>query len=518
MSGAFDKKIEKAKRREERILKEQKDKRRTRIIAIVVIIVFALLLSAALFLNSKYVRQSLPAISVGGVSFSSSEFDYLYMRTYKDYEQSLKDYLGEEYAAAYLPSSDVSHSSQIYNPETGETWADYLTNYTMSQIVESAKYYNAAVADGFVLPADAIEAIDSEMSSYLSYAEMYNTSIDNFISTYIGRYMNEKNLRRMIEFMYTVSYYNESVHDSFEYSDERLAACYLENKDSMDSITYRVFLVEPETLIKEDYESEEEYQAAEEAALAEASEKARDIKSRIFSEEDFINEAEAYGAEDYSSRTYPGSSLSSDYNEWLLGEERQSNDVEVFDITAGTYVVYFIDRDPNEYLMTEMRQILAVREELSPADYPGGADDPDYLAAMELADRAALEKAQMAETEFVDGGGKEEAFIQAIDAGLSDDTTPGGYYDLITKNAANNKMVPEIEEWLFAPERKAGDYKIVRTEAFGYHLLYFVGYGERYCDYLADTKLRDDDYTAWEESLETDEAVQHWAFMFRQIF
>ena len=79
-------------------------------------------------------------------------------------------------------------------------------------------------------------------------------------------------------------------------------------------------------------------------------------------------------------------------------------------------------------------------------------------------------------------------------------------------------MVPEIEEWLFTPGRQVGDFALVETEAFGYHLLYFTGYGDRYCDYLADTKLRNADYQTWDDSLETFEVAKHWAFMFRYTY
>ena len=521
MSGAFDKKQDKAKRREERFLKEQKEKRRVRIISIIVLIVFIIVLSIALFLNSKFVRQSLPAISVAGIDFSSAEFDYLYSRAYSDYEQYMKDQLGD-YASSYLPAEGKSHSSQIYDYETEETWGEFLTGYTIDQISESSKYYLAAKENGFELPPDAVEAIDNEMASYASYAQSYNLSTDAFIRTYVARNMTEKSIRKVMEYLYTVTMYIKSVNDSFTYTNEQLAACYKENKEDMDSITFRIFLVKPEETLRQDYETDEEFNTATEEATAEAGRIASEIKSRITSEEDFVFEAAVYNAEDYGNPeatlgTYPGSALGSEYKDWLLSNDRQLNDVEVFDTSTGVYVVLFIDRDPNEYYMTEMRQVLILRDEVNPDDYPGGVDDPDFLAAYEAADAAALDLAEIARRSFIDGGMTEEAFIDVVNEGYSDDSTDG-HYDLISKNAANNKMVPEIEDWLFAPGRQAGDCEIVRTEAFGYHLLYFVGFGDRYCDYLADTKLRDADYHAWEDTLQPLEVTKRWAFMFRQVF
>ena len=97
-------------------------------------------------------------------------------------------------------------------------------------------------------------------------------------------------------------------------------------------------------------------------------------------------------------------------------------------------------------------------------------------------------------------------------ADYPDDTTEGGFYDKISKSASQNKMVPEIEDWLFADGRQYGDYELIRTEDYGYHLVFFMGYGERLCDFLADSGMRTRDYNAWKESLAPVEATKRWAF------
>jgi len=518
MSVANDKKIEKAKRREERTRKEQQEKRRLRIISIIVIVVLAVLISGAVFINSKYIRRSLTAISVGGVNFSAAEFDFFYNSTASEYSEYMTSQLGD-YASAYLPTSGKSHASQIYDPETGETWADFFTAYTIEKVSSQVQYYNSAKANGFTMPDEAREAIDNEIDTYKLYADMYGISLDTFIQTYIGVNLNEKVIRNVLEFIYTASSYAESVRDSFTYTDQEIAACYAENKESMDSITYRYFLVYKETVSESDYETHEEYDEANASALEEASAIAAEIITRVNSEEDFINEAREYDPETYlrdgsTLRTYPGSWLSSDYKEWLLDENREYGDVFTADMSNGTYVVLFINRDPNEYRMVSMNQILISRQELDMDDYEEGASDPVYLEAFKLVDDAAKANAEDVMNLFVEGGATKEKLIELM-ADHSDDTAPEGYYDLISKNSANNKMVAEIEEWLFAPERQVGDYKLIRTEDYGYHLVYFDGFGDRYCDYLADTKLRDADYSAWEEGLAPVEAVKHWAYIFR---
>ena len=65
------------------------------------------------------------------------------------------------------------------------------------------------------------------------------------------------------------------------------------------------------------------------------------------------------------------------------------------------------------------------------------------------------------------------------------------------------QMVQEFNDFCFDPARKPGDVGIVFNESdsyCGYHLVYYVGQGERYCDYLGDQALRTDDFNAWEDT------------------
>ena len=78
MSGLFDKRSDGATRREARTQKEQQARQKSRIIAISVLLVVALLFVAALFINSNFIRRTLPAITIGGRSFTAAEFDYFY--------------------------------------------------------------------------------------------------------------------------------------------------------------------------------------------------------------------------------------------------------------------------------------------------------------------------------------------------------------------------------------------------------------------------------------------------------
>lgn len=518
MSVSFDKKADGAARRQARIQKEQKEKKKIRIITISVVTVLVLLFAGALFLNSKYARRNLDALTIGGVKFTAVDFDYFYNASYQQFRKSMTDQWGD-YADSLLPDPEKSLSSQVYDPNTGETWAEFFVDYAMKQMTETVQYYNAAKEAGYVLPDEERTAMDNDITEFKQYVELYST-FDSYLQKLYGMNINESCFRKINEFINTANSYCEYKHDSFSYNAGTIADYYLENSDMLDIYTYRYFLVNMETVTESDYENTDEYEAAKEAALNEASERAALIAADIETEDDFINAAREYNETSYEDpdstlHSYPGSWLGSYYGPWMRDNVHEYGDITTSDMSNGTYIVFFIGRDDNSYRMTEMRQILISRGAVDPDDYDEGENDPAYIEAVEAADTEARERAENTYNTFIDGGATEALLIDMLED-YSDDKTEGGFYDQISKDGNQNKMVPEIEDWLFENGRAYGDYALIRTADYGYHLVFFMGYGEKYSDFLADHEMRDKDYSAWKEGLPEAEAVRHWAFTLTQ--
>ena len=77
--------------------------------------------------------------------------------------------------------------------------------------------------------------------------------------------------------------------------------------------------------------------------------------------------------------------------------------------------------------------------------------------------------------------------------------TNGGLYE----NVARGQMVEEFENFCFS-EHKPGDTGIVYGESgsyAGYHVMYYVGEGQLYSSYLAETELKNQAMTSWTEEL-----------------
>jgi len=525
MSGMFEQKQDKAKRRLERAQKEEKSKKRTRIIAISVTTVFAVLLIVSLLVNSNYIRRVLPVITIDGVDFTTAEFEYFFNMAYMDYANFMSQFEG---MGDTLPERGRLLSTQVYDPTTGETWADLISEIAFGRMANLASLYNAAKAAGFTLSDEQIAAIEEDVETVGIEAEMYGfPSVDSLLQQMYGNSINERVYRSILEFTSIASFYSLHVRDSFEYTTQQLDGFYAENADDLDVISYRALTIYSQYLDAEDYDDEDEFEAASALALADVYAIAAAIAETIASEEDFIAAAMEYEPDYYSEpdstlRLSQGSSLDADTGPWLLETTRTGGDVTTIETEQGAIIVYFISRDNNDYQTVGMRQLLILRDYPDPDDYPDGEYDTDYLEALHQAETYAWERADLVNALF-EAGGRTEAVLIDLIAEHSDDTTEGGYYTDISKYPYQGtdframKVVEELEEWLFDESRAVGDSELIYTSDYGYHLVYFTGLGERFSKLIADDKMRTSDHDAWVESLPFGEPVKRGAFILVNI-
>ena len=519
MSGMFETKSDKASRKLLRSKQEEKSRRKTRTIAISVISVLLVLSAAAILVNSNFIRRTVAVVSIDGVSFTTAEFEYFFNTELNEYMNMMNQFQGLG-GSGPDPGRPLSH--QIFNPETGDTWADIMMAGALNNMVNIVSIYKEAEAYGFVLPEEQIAAIEEEMAM-ISMQAMFSgfpTTI-SFLQYMYGSGMNEDTFREIMEMISLVSAFNLYKRDSIEYTADELLRYYDDNKDDLDVFIYREFTVFADYIYEEDFTSDDDFAAAVEDAAAIARSEAGMIAAGILTEEDFLDAASEYEIfySDPESTFYmmQGERLSGEKGTWLLDTARNPGDITIIDSEQGSSIVFFVSRDNNRYYTVGMRQILMSRAVINPEDYPLGIIDPDYLEALELAEQELHERAESVNSLFLAGGSTEETLIGLMPE-HSDDTTPGGEYSNITKYPYQSsfisamKVVPEIEDWLFDESRKAGDSGLIYTEAYGYHLLYFTGFGKPFFELMADDRLRTRDHGEWLENLTKGEPVKHAAF------
>jgi hypothetical protein len=514
MSGMFDAKPDKAARKQALTQKEEKARKKRKTLTIIICVVFVLILAVSIVLNSDFIRQTLPVVTIDGRDFTTAEFEFFFNTVFQDIAAQFQGMMA-------MPDPSRSLSSQIFNEETGETWADFIMGMAFERMAGTLSLYNAALDYGFTLSQDDYDLIDNQILMIEFEATMHGfPNINSYLQRLFGFSINERIYREMLEFILTAESFNSYMLDSFSFTQAQLDEYYAENADDLDIFTFRTLTISPEIPFTDETESDEE--EAVEQALADAHQRADEIASAITDEESFLIAAEEYNAffadPAFTLSESRGEFLDVDIAEWFLDSERQAGDTTVLHTDHGGVVYLFISRNAGNYRTVSMNQILISREAIDPTLFDFGVDDPEYIEAVELANEEASNRAMEVYALFTAGETTVDALIELM-LEHSDDTTPEGFYENIAMSQYHGatlstmRVVSEIEEWLFDEARVVGDFALIPTDAFGYHLIVFSGFGEYLSNLIADDRLRTSAHTEWNELLVVGEPQRHGAFI-----
>ena len=479
--------------------------------ALITVIVVAVLFAAALLLNSEYLRQHFSAVKVDGVKYSVTDFNYYYQNAYAQYYNAMNN--SGSFGQAMLPSQNQSLKSQIYDEETGETWAEFFRRMALDQIKTDNKTYKEALAAGFQLSDDDKKKMEDDINTMKQNGLMSGvTNFSEYLKKIYGKGMTEAEYRKNAERTYIISSYTTYVRDSFQYSESDLETYYTENKDSFDTFTYRYFLVSAGSIKDADYPDEESTNVAKAAAVAATELKAQEYASTITSEQSFIDTAREYDPEtnkedSATQRVYQGNLLGSVYGPWLRDSARKNGDVTTTKSSNGTYVVYYIGRDDNHYATVNIRQLLVKPETVDQSNYANETNDDAYNAAVEKAKQTAKDTIDKIYDEWKQSGATEDQLTQLTTAHAAEISADDSKQLL---NVYRQQLPEAISDWLFDPSRKAGDNTQIYDETTGYRIIYFEGQDKLYSEYLADKDKRDKDLKAWQEALTGSDPKSTW--------
>ncbi len=484
----------KMQRRREQELKEQKMKKISRTVGILVVIVCVCAVIWRVYDN--YQEKHGPYISIDNHDIKKAEFDYYYYNSVNSFASTYGSY-------ASVFGLDLSQPLDAQSYSDTMTWKDYFEQQAVEQMKMVYALTDEASENGFTY--DAEEDYNAMVDSITANAESQDMSADAYCQAIFGSDATLENIKPYVLLGSTASAYYDSIEDATEITEDEISTYYDENKDSYDSVDYRICKIAAdmpedeteaeteaaaesgddtaetaETMSEEEKEAAEaEKKAAEEAAMAEAKAKADDMLSKITDEDSF---AEAYKdyAEDESADSLNAnkkkSSISpSDVAEWLFDEARQAGDKTVIEYESGDayYVVYFLDRYLEHAKTVDVRHILISPEEVADTTEDGEELSEEEKAQVETeAKEAAKAKAEEIYKEWQSGDATEDSFAVLAES-YSEDTgsnTNGGLYEAVK----DGDMVASFNDWIFDASRKAGDTNIVETD-YGYHIIYFVG-------------------------------------------
>ena len=327
-------------------------------------------------------------------------------------------------------------------------------------------FYNAAVAEQMELSEEYRLQLDAFILSATEAAQKAGKTLEDFLAETYGEGVTEAKYREFLGRRLLATQYCDVKLGGIVYSDAEFDAYYQENKASIDRITFRVYTLTESFLPADtDASTEDEVDAAVKAM-------AETFANELTTEEEFVKRAVAYAPEKdretYATdsatlaRNIAGSDLAdSDMKVWLFDSARKAGDVAVHQTSEATYTVcFFLSRGRDENPLASMRHILLSVT----TEQDGSSDDAEVSAEI-----------QTLFEEWKKSGCTEESFI-ALASEHTDDPgskETGGLYE----NFSRGTMVAPIDDWLYAEGREKGDYEVIKTD-FGYHLVWFTGYGE----------------------------------------
>ena len=503
-----------------------------------------ILIAAILFLNSSFLYTGTTALTIGGEGFSPARVSYSYANQYYTWANQYGSY-------ASLFGLDTSAGiaglgSQSCPMLEGGTWRDYFLDAASQELTQTKALLDYAAEKSITLDEDEIAQVDAGFEGLDEYVKgLGYGSVDKFFAASYGTGVTKALVRQAGLDSALASKVLSQMSDSFQYTDAELEEYYkgLEGASDIFGLAYYYVAAETVETTAEDgtassapteetlaaakatadailaaYESgfapagpvtgdepvtgeaagedeavtgeaaaDDKAVTGEAAADDEAAEPLRFGDAAMDAAADRFDEAVASqvdGALSTRSSTTKGSSLGA-YKDWMTGSRQLGDAAVIENDGSGYYVVLFLSRDDNHYPLAQVRHILVKAE----ADESG--------AYTEEAKAAAREKAEEIYAQWQAGDKTEDSFA-ALANEMSEDAgsnTRGGLYDAVAKN----QMVKEFDAFCFEGH-KPGDTAIVYGETSsyaGYHIMYYVGEGQLYSDYIAESAMRSEALQAW---------------------
>ncbi len=528
MSASSKKKLRKeqqAAQLTEKQLKQQSEDKKLKVYSVTFIVIILVIALAALAIvgvttvrRHGLIEKSTVAATIDGKNFSAVEMNYYFVDAVSNTYNQWQSTYGENtssYTAAMGLNLAAPLDEQVYNEQTGETWADYFFGLALNQARSDYAMSKQAAAVGFTLSEEDQAALESTLSQVDLYASVYGyNGTDGFLRATYGNGADQKSYREYCERSALASTYYNDYYNSLTYDDGAIRAKDAENPKQYNAYSYAYYYVSYAQYLEGGTEAEDGTITYTEQELNAARAKAKEVAQHL-AEFDSVEALDAaiaalpINAANENTSTlkvvdgmYSG--ISATAKDWISDESRKENDVTYLEYAStttdedgnetssvnGYYVVIFQGVNENLRKLANVRHLLV--------NYESATGETTYTDEEKA---AAYAEAEQILNEWKAGDATEESFA-ALVTEKTDDTgsaeTGGLYMDITPQQGI---YVENFTNWSVDPDRKSGDVEIIETE-YGCHIMYYVGDSDiTYRDYMIATDLRNADTEAWYNDL-----------------
>lgn len=397
--------------------------------------------------SGTYLKNDI-AVESANYKVTNAQMLYYFQSYYSNFVNSNADYL-----SSFGLDTSKSLKEQNY-PSTAEdgstmSWYDYFMDSAVAQVESTLVLAEAARDAGLELSEEDKATIDTNVSQI---------NPEDFAPG-----LTKEDLTAFMELAMLATNYQTQVQEAIEVTDADLENYYKENKNTYDTVDYRMYSFSYAASESEEGTTALTKEAAKKLAdelAATGSEDAfvawlTDYFTNTLKVSDLETELTATKSEDFAySEAYVGI-------DFLFGADTKAGDIKVIeDESSEAYKVFLVlsPAQRDESVTKSVRHILISVEDTEDAE----------------AKAAAKKEADDLLAKWKSGEATEESFAALVHDNTDDTGSKetGGLYE----NFGKGEMVAAFENWAYDAARKKGDTGVVETE-YGYHIMYFVGDG-----------------------------------------
>lgn len=376
-----------------------------------------------------------PAVWSDQTVVTQDMFVYYYNGYYRYYLESNSNNLASLGLDPSMPLSAQQQSEEY-------TWQQFITLQVYRQLREMIALVDAAKAEGMELTAEDQEAIDSQVAAYDGMASKEQMSPADYIEKVYGKGVTKDVMKEAIGLKFLANKYYEKLWDGYVYTDEECLSYYEEHREDFLHVDYISATVAPE-------EADAITAATDEESFINALRESITRTTFMDDYERFQNSIEEQLTKKY--RYFAEIDMESEFCQWAMEEDRAGYDI---------------------YTKTEENGDITINMVL-PTDREGAVNAVVYRIDEMLKNFMYII--------FEDGEGMTGAVkAESIYKNWQEEPTEERFKSLCDKHGGSSvtgvlkeQLSGNITEWIFAPERKAGDCEIVSVDG-GAYLLYMM--------------------------------------------
>ena len=176
---------------------EQADAKKLKIYTISFLVAMVLVVCTAIGIlgvravnNSGIIQRNTIAAHVGDRDLNTIELSYYYVDAVNSFYNEWYGYYSDS-TDSYLQAMGLDTKKpldeQIYDKESGQTWADHFVSEAIKQAASDYAMYDLAKAENFTLSEDDKKSYDSTINMLSTYAAIYGYSdADQYLRAVYG--------------------------------------------------------------------------------------------------------------------------------------------------------------------------------------------------------------------------------------------------------------------------------------------------------------------------------------------